>query len=158
MVFPVRRFVFDTVDAPVIRVVMDPFLAWRILLYSLFTGKLTLILNPQKLAGRVKGAAGANCHLGPRPARAGVPVTTPPTMPSSVQSATTIPSRRMTTTPLFCWSPDAASAEIILRRQGRVNATPVRGKEWAPWPTRRALLEAASTALVSSALTEQRRS
>src|SRR5262249_38115544 len=98
MVFPVRRFVFDTVDAPVIRVVMDPFVAWRILLYSLFTGKLTLILNPQKLEGRVKGAAGANCHLGPR-ARTGAAVTTPPNRPSSAPSATITPSRLMVITP-----------------------------------------------------------
>src|SRR5215467_2328130 len=101
MVFPVRKFVFDTVDAPVIRVVMDPFVAWRILLYSLFTGKLTLILNPQKIAGRVKGAAGANCHLGPR-ARAGAAVTTPPNRPSSAPSATITPARLMAATPHRC--------------------------------------------------------
>src|SRR5262249_49987699 len=39
-------------------------------------------------------------HLCPRPAKAGAAVATPPTMPSSAPSATMIPSRRMTATPL----------------------------------------------------------
>src|SRR5689334_6604169 len=76
MVFPLLRFVFVTVSAPVMRKVIDPSAALRSLMYSLSTGKDTPIGNPQKSAGRVKGCPGTNCHLGPR-ARAGEAVTTP---------------------------------------------------------------------------------
>src|SRR5262249_14957262 len=87
MVFPVRRFVFDTIDAPVIRVVMDPFVAWRILLSSSFTGKLTLILNPQKLAGRGRQPSDASTRARSRGHRAG------PDSPLTQTSSTGPPGR-----------------------------------------------------------------
>src|SRR5262249_42997958 len=92
MVFPVLRFVFVKVKLPVTRRVIDPSAALRTLKYSLSTGKVTPIWNPQKSAGTVKGCPALNCHLGPR-ARAGAAVTTPPNMPSSAPSATITPSR-----------------------------------------------------------------
>jgi hypothetical protein len=57
-VFPVLRFVANTVNAPVLRKIMDPSPALRTLLYSLSTGKLSPTSNPQKSAGRVTGSAG----------------------------------------------------------------------------------------------------
>src|SRR5215471_8006404 len=57
MVFPVCRFVYETVTAPVKRKVMDPSAVLRTLVNSLLTGKLTRSLNPQTDAGRVKGGA-----------------------------------------------------------------------------------------------------
>ena len=53
--------------------------------------KLTSIVNPQNAASSWKGAAGTISHLGPRAARAGEAVTTPPNMPSSAPSATIVP-------------------------------------------------------------------
>src|SRR5262249_28148695 len=99
MVFPVLRFVFVKVRLPVVRKVMDPSAALRILKYSLSTGKDTPIWNPQKSAGRMTGPGGGalNCHLGPR-ARAGAAVTIPPNRHSSAPSATTAPSRLMAIT------------------------------------------------------------
>src|SRR5215469_5538410 len=69
MVFPVCRFVYETVTAPVKRNVVDPSAVLRTLVYSLLTGKATRTLNPQNDAGRVKGGPPGGCHLGPRPAR-----------------------------------------------------------------------------------------
>src|SRR5215467_15642993 len=68
MVFPVCRFVYETVTAPVKRNSMDPSAVLRTLVYSLLTTVVSRSLNPQNDAGRVKGAAGPICHLGPRPA------------------------------------------------------------------------------------------
>jgi len=53
MVFPVRRFVYEAVTAPVKRNVVDPSACLRTLVYSLLTGKATRSLNPQNDAGRV---------------------------------------------------------------------------------------------------------
>src|SRR5215467_1569102 len=102
MAFPVCRFVNETVMAPVKRNVLDPSAVLRILVYSLLTTVVTRTLNPQNDAGRVKGAAGPNCHLCPRPARAGEAVTTPPSTHSSAPSATITPSRRLMAIPPLC--------------------------------------------------------
>src|SRR5215470_1789834 len=97
MVFPVCRFVYEAVTAPVKRKVMDPSAVLRTLVNSLLTGTATRSLNPQNDAGRVKGGNGpGGCHLGPRPARTGEAVTTPP---SSAPSATITPSCRLTAIP-----------------------------------------------------------
>src|SRR5215831_7276357 len=104
MVFPVCRFLYETVTAPVKRKVMDPSAVLRILVYSLLTTVVTRSWNPQYDAGRVKGKEGPIVHLGPRPARAGEAVTTPPSMHSSAPSATMTPSRRLMMNP-----PSAAS-------------------------------------------------
>ena len=53
MVFPVCRFVYETVTAPVKRNVVDPSAVLRTLVYSLLTGKATRTLNPQNEAGKV---------------------------------------------------------------------------------------------------------
>src|SRR5215470_10218309 len=98
MVFPVCRFVYEAVTAPVKRNVVDPSAVLRTLVYSLLTGNVTRSLNPQNDAGRVKGGPPGGCHLGPRPARAGEAVTTPPSMPSSAPSATITPNRLMAIT------------------------------------------------------------
>src|SRR5262245_37073055 len=90
--FPLLRFVATTVNEPVVRMIIVPSPALRILLYSLSTGKLSPISNPQKSAGRVNGSAGRNSHCGPR-ASAGPAVSIPPHMPRSAPSATTIASR-----------------------------------------------------------------
>src|SRR5690348_2511983 len=72
MAFPVLRFVYECLNEPVKRKVMDPSAALRILMNSLSTGVVTRTLNPQSAAGRViAGGAGKTSHLGPRPARAG---------------------------------------------------------------------------------------
>src|SRR5579859_1506602 len=63
MVFPVCRLVNEAVAAPVIRVVMDPSGALRILLNSLSTTGVTLTSNPQNSDGKMKGCTGTNCHL-----------------------------------------------------------------------------------------------
>src|SRR5215467_45100 len=99
MVFPVCRFVYEAVTAPVKRNVVDPSAVLRTLVYSLLTGNVTRSLNTQNDAGRVKGGPPGGCHLGPRPARAGEAVTTPPNRPSSAPSATMTPSRLMTIPP-----------------------------------------------------------
>src|SRR5215470_123097 len=100
MVFPVCRFVYEAVTAPVKRKVMDPSAVLRTLVNSLLTGTATRSLNPQNDAGRVKGGNGpGGCHLGPRPARAGEAVTTPPSPHNSAPSATITPNRLMTITP-----------------------------------------------------------
>src|SRR5215471_18614940 len=98
MVFPVCRFVYETVTAPVKRKVVDPSAVLRTLVNSLLTGKATRSLNPQNDAGRVKGGPEGCCHLCPRPARAGEAVTTPPSTHSSAPSATITPSRLMAIT------------------------------------------------------------
>src|SRR5215467_14819547 len=98
MAFPVCRFVYEAVTAPVNRNVVDPSAWWRTLVYSWLTGNATRSLNPQYNAGRVKGGPPGGCHLGPRPARAGEAVTTPASMPSSAPSATITPSRLMAIT------------------------------------------------------------
>src|SRR5437588_3324947 len=92
IVFPVPWFVSEAVKAPVVRVITDPSEALSSLLYSLLTGRLTPMSNPQNVAGRVKGSAGTTSHLGPR-ARAGEAVTTPPNMPTRAPSATITPIR-----------------------------------------------------------------
>src|SRR5260370_33309410 len=99
MVFPVCRFVYETVTAPVKRNVMDPSAVLRTWVNSLLTGKATRSLNPQNDAGRGKsGADPGGCHLRPLPAKAGEAVTTPPSTHSSTTGATITPSRLMTTT------------------------------------------------------------
>src|SRR5215468_2574011 len=82
------------------RKVMDPSAVLRTLVNSLLTGTATRSLNPQNDAGRVKGGNGpGGCHLGPRPARTGEAVTTPPSTHSSAPSATITPSCRLTAIP-----------------------------------------------------------
>src|SRR5262249_6662284 len=94
------RFVYEAVTAPVKRKVMDPSAVLRTLVNSLLTGTATRSLNPQNDAGRVKGGNGpGGCHLGPRPARAGEAVTTPPSTPSSAPSAAPPPGCRPRATP-----------------------------------------------------------
>src|SRR2546430_17695562 len=101
MVFPVPGFVNEAVKDPVVKVATDPSGVLSSLLYSLLTGKLTLTSNPQNMSpGRVKGWFCTISHLGPRPARAGEAVTTPPNMPSSAPSATITPIRLMAISPL----------------------------------------------------------
>src|SRR5262249_37246475 len=102
MLFPVCRFVYEAVTAPVNRNVLDPSAVLRTLVYSLLTGKATRSLNPQNDAGRVKGGPPGGCRWGPRPARAGEAVTAPPNRPSSAPSATITPSRLMTIPPNPC--------------------------------------------------------
>src|SRR6516164_5889698 len=63
--------------------------------YSLSTGKVTRILNPQNAAGRVNGVTGLGVHLGPRPASAGEVASTPVSMASTVPSAAMTASRLM---------------------------------------------------------------
>ena len=80
--------------APVKRNVMNPSAVLRILVYSLLAAPgVTRTLNPQNDADRVKGVSGPNCHLCPRPARAGEAVTTPPSTQNSAPSATITLSR-----------------------------------------------------------------
>src|SRR5215472_9064605 len=81
MAFPARRLVNVAVSAPVVRVVIDPSAALKILAYSWWTGRVTPTLNPQYRASRVKGRNGSSCHLGPRPARAGEAVSAAARMP-----------------------------------------------------------------------------
>ena len=83
---------------PVASKVIDPSEVFRTFEYSLSATGATWTSNPQKNAGRVKDPRWSNNHLGPRPARAGEAVTTPPSMPSSAPSATIIPSRLMAIT------------------------------------------------------------
>jgi hypothetical protein len=45
--FPVLRFVAVTLSTPVVRKIIDPSAAFRILVYSLSTGQLSPIGNPQ---------------------------------------------------------------------------------------------------------------
>src|SRR5215813_9293503 len=117
MAFPVCRFVYETVTAPVKRNVMDPSAVLRTLVNSLLTGKVTRSLNPQTDAGRVKGGPEGGSHLGPRPARAGEAVATPPSTHSSALSATIITSRRlMAITPL---RPPRWGLRAILQRRAR---------------------------------------
>jgi hypothetical protein len=99
MLFPVLRFVAATLSTPVMRTIMDPSAALRILLYWLSIGQLIPIGNPQKSAGRVNGSAGRISHLGPRPASAGPAVISPATMPTSAPSATIIAGRLIATPP-----------------------------------------------------------
>src|SRR5215471_15300580 len=82
MAFPVLRFVNAILREPVISVVLDPSAVLRTLMDSLSTAGVTRILNPQNFAGRVKGPDSTISHLGPRPARAGEAISTPPSMPS----------------------------------------------------------------------------
>src|SRR5262249_15049669 len=110
---PAPRFVNVILREPVTRVVMDPSEALSTFSYSLAAGSVTRILNPQNNAGRVKGFSSWNSHLGPRPARAGEAVTTPPSMPSSAPSATSTPSRLMAITPHFA-ATDAAWCRALL--------------------------------------------
>jgi DNA-binding CsgD family transcriptional regulator len=96
MAFPVLRFVYECLNEPVTRKIMDPSEALSTLMNSLLTGVVTRTLNPQNAAGRViAGGAGKTSHLGPRPARAGEAVTTPANMPSIAPSATTTRIRLM---------------------------------------------------------------
>src|SRR5215470_3274608 len=112
MDFPVLRFVFVKVKLPVTRRVIDPSATLRTLKYSLSTGKVTPIWNPHKSPGTVKGCPALNCHLGPRPAKAGAAVTTPPNIPSSVPSATIAPSRLTTITSTGRDRPAGAGAAV----------------------------------------------
>src|SRR5262245_22034514 len=107
IVFPVCRLVNETVTAPVKRKVMDPSAVLRILVNSSLTTVVTRTLNPHNDAGKVKGSAEPSCHLGPRPARAGEAVTTPPSTHSSAPSATNTPSRR-----LMAISPHSAATKL----------------------------------------------
>jgi hypothetical protein len=78
MVFPVCRFVYETLKKPVRRKIIDPSEAFSSFSNLLSAWGVTRTLNPQNGAGKVKGcSAGRNCHLGPR-ARAGEAVITPP--------------------------------------------------------------------------------
>src|SRR6516164_10814418 len=52
-------------------------------------------LEPAERCRQGVGRAPGGCHLGPRPARAGEAVTTPPSTQSSAPSATITPSRLM---------------------------------------------------------------
>src|SRR5262249_31062832 len=76
MVFPVSTFVNDPVSWPVTRKVVDPSEVWSIVTNSLSATAAAATSNPQYVAGRVKGAAGKACQLGPR-ARAGDAVISP---------------------------------------------------------------------------------
>src|SRR6516164_10737099 len=95
MAFPVRRLVNVAVSAPVVRVVIDPSAALRILAYSWWTGRVTPTLNPQYRASRVKGRTGTSCHWGPRPARAGEAVSAAVQRAKIVASAASAVSRLM---------------------------------------------------------------
>jgi hypothetical protein len=107
------------------RNVVDPSAVLRILVYSLLTTVVTRTLNPQNDAGRVNGAAGPNCHLCPRPARAGEAVTTPPSKHSSAPSATITPSRRLITIPSkSCPDRISVAAQSPLHRTPYVRAVP----------------------------------
>src|SRR5215468_3677913 len=97
MVFPVSRFVNETVSVPVTRKVVDPSEVWSIVTNSLSATAAAPTSNPQYVAGRVKGAAGKTCQFGPR-ARAGDAVISPPAMPSSAPSTAITPSRLMAIT------------------------------------------------------------
>src|SRR5262249_47378003 len=123
MAFPVPGFVNVILREPVTRVVMDPSEALSTFSYSLAAGSVTRILNPQNNAGRVKGFSSWNSHLGPRPARAGEAVSSPPSMPSSAPSATITPSRLMTITPHSAATERGLVPGIILR-------PPETGQSW----------------------------
>src|SRR5215831_769194 len=93
MAFPVRRLVNVAVSAPVVRVVIDPSAALRILVYSRWTGRVTPTRNPQYRVSRAKGRAGSRCHLGLRPARAGEAVSAAAQMARIAPSAASAVSR-----------------------------------------------------------------
>src|SRR5215470_13991750 len=57
MAVPVLRFVYVALREPVTSVITDPSEALSSLAYSLATGKVTPILNPQNDAGTVNGFA-----------------------------------------------------------------------------------------------------
>jgi len=99
MVLPVFRLVEEIRVAPVVRVISVPFADLSTLLYWL-PRKATRILNPQNPAGKVKGCAGTSCHFGAPSGQGRRARHHPAAIPSSVHSATIVPSRRMTTTSL----------------------------------------------------------
>src|SRR5262245_44556403 len=124
--FPVLRLVKVNLSEPLTRVIMDPSEALNTLAYSLSTGKVTPILNPQNDAGTVNGFAGRNSHLGPRPARAGVAVTTPASRPSSAPSAMITPSRRVA--PPYLVPLAECEPMLLLARLWNVSTAPRAGR------------------------------
>ena len=95
MVFPVCRFVYEAVTAPVKRNVVDPSAALRTLVNSLLTSGRHPDLEPAERRGQGEGPGGPGelPFVPPPPARAGEAVTAPASMPSSAPSATITPTR-----------------------------------------------------------------
>src|SRR6266536_3693989 len=121
MLFPLSGFVQVPFKEPLNRKIMDPSGAVNPFPNALTTSNLSTIGNPQKSAGRVKVWVSSpwNSHPSPRPpARAGVAVASPPSMPSSAPSATITPNRLMAIHPLRATALWPGAGHIVQPQDG----------------------------------------